>query len=294
LQAAIKGSESSLRLAALTLSGINLSSPAEYCLSLKKTLLETEADLAVLPAYSSLLLAFSSGRYDESPAFCDLLNEMPPRLEQWNEEFLSLHSELAAELGLYLVPGTYLEVCNQNIYHCACCFNPEGRVIAVQRQTHLNREERELGFSRGEELKLFKVGELKVGLLIGCDARHPETGRLLALQGADLVLHCGALDAGVNCWSQAAGIWAQVQQNQFWAVEAPLCASMAGRIFAAAPIIHGPCEITQDKSGYLCRRYPGDPYAAGNINEAARQALKKRYPLLGLLNPHAYGALEHS
>jgi len=283
-----------LRLAALTLSGINLVSLNDYRLSLKRTILAAEAELVVLPAYSSLLLAFSCGRFNEIPTFKELLKIMPILVEQWNEEFINLHSDLASELGIYLVPGTYLENDNKKIYHSSCCFEPDGKISAVQRQTHLNREEREAGYSRGEELALFNVGKLKAGLLIGGDARHPETGRLLALRGADLVLHCAAYEAGLNCWTQAAGIWAQVQQNQFWAVEAPLCAKLADRTFAAAPIIHGPCEITPEKSGYLCRRYPGDSYAAGNTSEAARQALKKRYPLLGLLNPRAYASLNRT
>jgi predicted amidohydrolase len=98
----------------------------------------------------------------------------------------------------------------------------------VQRQTHLTRFELDLKLSRGERLDLFQVDDFCTGLVVGNDARHPEVGRIMALQGADLLLHSGAIEGDQTCWQQAAGMWAQVQQNQFFTVEAQLSATVAG------------------------------------------------------------------
>ena len=280
-----------MRLCALTLNEVNLYTAAGYRASLKEVLLRARATLAVLPAYSALLFAASGGLTGNPATFPALLKKAVQLESGFYEDFLSLNASLARELGLYLVPGTFFEKAGHKVYHSACCFNPAGEQIFLQRQTHLSREEKEAGLSRGEELGLFEAGGFKAGLLIATDQRHPETGRLLALKGANLVLGLSALEAGSNCFTQTAGLWAQTQQNQFWAAEAPLCATLAGRRFAAAPAIYGPCEITPEKSGYLSLGYAHYAFAASDLDEEARLNLVQRYPLLKLLNPKAYAYL---
>lgn len=281
-----------MRVAAFTLSGIDLSTIETYSKSLTSQIKSSGAELAVLPAYSFALLAMQTGAVKPSPeSFSDLLTVNSAQSAALNNIYLDLHSKLARELGIFLVPGTYFESSGGHLYHSTCCFDRNGNIIAVQQQTHLTREERECGLVRGSELNLFNLGGMKAGLVIGNDARHPEVGRIFALRGADIIIHCGALESTLTCWPQVAGIWAQVQQNQFWAVEAQLCGRLAGRSFGAAPIVHGPCEITQDKSGFLARGYPQSTFAAADLDEAARKTLKQQYPLLELLNPAAYGEL---
>ena len=281
-----------MRLAAFTLSGIDLSSTETYRKSLTAQIKTSGAELVVLPAYSFALLAQHTEAVKPPPeAFSDMLAGSSAQLATLINNYLDLHAKLARELSIFLVPGTYIESSGKYHYHGTCCFDKQGNVIAVQQQTHLTREEREAGLARGSVLNLFDLGGMKAGLVIGNDARHPEAGRNLALRGADIIIHCGALETGYNCWPQVAGIWAQVQQNQFWAVEAQLCGSLAGSSFGAAPAVHGPCEITPGKSGFLARGYPHSSFAAADLDEPARKTLKQQYPLLELLNPEAYGDL---
>lgn len=283
-----------MRLCALTLKGIDFSSPATYRLSVKKVLEKAKPDLAVLPAFGALKLALASGFFSApAPAtFPDLLKKVRLLAGTFSDDFLDLHASLARELGIYLVPGTYFEKSSGAVYHSSCCFDPGGNVLALQRQTYLSQEEKEAGFLRGSELAIFNVAGFKTGLLITNDIRHPETGRLLALEGANLVLGLTALKAGANCFAQTAGLWAQTQQNQFWALEAPLNTTLAKRSFAASPAVYGPCEITPGESGFVARGNPLDAFLAAEINEEARLDLVRRYPLLKLLHPAAYNALK--
>jgi predicted amidohydrolase len=280
-----------MRVAAFTLAGIDLSSLEAYSKSLTSQIKASGAELAVLPAYSFALLALQTGSSEAPKVFSDLLTGSASQSATINNIYLDLHAKLARELDIYLVPGTYFESNSSHRYHSTCCFDKQGNIIAVQQQTHLTREEREAGLARGSVLNLFDLDGMKAGLIIGNDARHPEVGRIFALRGADIIIYCGALQAGFNCWPQVAGIWAQVQQNQFWAVEAQLYGNLAGHSFGTTPAVHGPCEITPDKSGFLARGYPHNSFAAANLDEAARKTLKQQYPLLELLNPAAYGEL---
>ncbi|MDY6826749.1 MAG: carbon-nitrogen hydrolase family protein, partial [Bacillota bacterium] len=175
------------------------------------------------------------------------------------------------------------------IYNTACCFDPSGNLCCCQRQTHLTRFEREQGLSRGEELILFDLHGLQAGLVVGIDARHPEVGRSFRLLGADILLHSGALEGEFNCWPQVAGMWSQVQQNQFWAVEALFCGRIGRTDFAAGSAVIGPCEITPGQSGYLARGYPRTPFVCTNLKMEDLSRIRREYPLLKMLNPQAYG-----
>ncbi len=275
---------------------IRLDSFDHYSRDLSGLIKDCGAGVVVLPAYSSLVLGLGSGAFMPGPDFAGTLYMFSADSDGWNDLFFELHSTLARKNKIFLAAGTTVEKEAGGYYHSAYCFNPAGEICCRQRQTHLAQVERELDFSRGEELNLFNLegltcGDLKAGLVVGNDARHPEVSRIFALRGADLVLCSGALKAGINCWSQAAGMWAQVQQNQFWAVEAQLSATIAGQTFGAASAVIGPCEITPGQSGYLARGYPATPVVTAGLNESDRQNIKSSYPLLKMLNREAYTGL---
>lgn len=270
------------------MAGINLNSTRRYREELSLLIRQSGAQIAVLPAYSSITLGISSGALGATGDFCNTVLSLLPVSEVWNREFLEIHSQIAGELEIHIAAGTLFEVDADRSYHTAYCIDPTGRICCRQPQTHLNRFERELGLSRGEEINLFTLGDLKAGLITGSDARYPEVGRIFGLLGADIILYSGALEYGYNCWPQAAGMWAQVQQNQFWSVEAQLSGCIADRCFGAASAVLGPCNITPDQSGYLARGYPETSLVTAEFDEKARQALKNEYPLLEYLNPAAY------
>ncbi len=280
-----------MRSAAFPLAGIPLADPADYAAALASLFKRLQIGLAVLPAYTSLLLYRAQNSGVEAHNFYRCFEGFMLDTAGWNEQYLRLHGRLAEENRLYLAAGTTIEEESGRFFHTAYLFGPHGKICGRQRQTHLSREERALGLSRGEELCLFELEGLKTGLIVGTDAHHPEVGRILALEGADLVIHCGALAAGPESAAQPAGIWAQVQQNQFWAVEAQLGANCCGRTFSSRCAVIGPCEVTPDLSGYLDRETAEKPYAAAELVEVDRLRIKKDYPLLGLLHPEAYRGL---
>lgn len=279
-----------MRVAALSLAGVRLDGLSRYSEDLTGLLRGLNVQLAVLPAHTGLLLAWHSGILPGEADFTGAFQLFQNKAAGWYKTYFDLHSALAEETGVYLLAGTILE-CDQGcFYQTAYLFNPQGEICGSQRQTHLNREERQLGLSRGIELAPVSIEGLSAGIVIGTDCRHPETGRILALQGADVLLHPGSMEAGFNCWPQAAGMWAQVQQNQCWAVEAQLCAAIGNRKFAAESAIIGPCEITDGLSGYLARAAVGTPAVTAALDQEARGKIKESFPILDLLNPKAYAS----
>ncbi len=278
-------------VAALSLSEIDLSTIEGYTSDIKKLLAAPKPAVAILPAHSALALGLGIGKLNNCNSYQETFASYIADGADWTSEFLDLHGHLSKELQVYLAAGTVIEQEKDHIYQTVYCFNPDGQVCGVQRQTHLTRFELDFHLSRGESLDLFQVGDFHTGLVIGNDARHPEVGRIMALQGADLLLHCGAIAGDYTCWQQTAAMWTQVQQNQFFAVEAQLSITVGGLSFGAGPAIVAPCEITFGNTGYLARSNPASPLVYAELDKKALTKIRNYYPLLKLLNPDAYSEL---
>ena len=114
-------------------------------------------------------------------------------------------SDLARTYGLYLAAGSIPELAMESdmgcmpvtrIYNTAYVFDRQGRQIAKHRKMHLFdikvkggqwfRESDTL--APGEEVTVFDTEFGKIGLCICYDIRFPELGRLMALEGARMVL----------------------------------------------------------------------------------------------------------
>ena len=97
-------------------------------------------------------------------------------------------SQLAAELKIWLVPGSIYEADGAGgVYNTALVFGPDGRQVAAYRKVFPWRP---LEVSRpGTEFVVFDIpGRGRVGLSICYDSWFPELTRHLAWMGAELVL----------------------------------------------------------------------------------------------------------
>ena len=203
-------------------------------------------------------------------------------------------SALAREAGCHLVAGTG---------HVAWLFSPDGRLLGEQAQTHTTREEKAAGWAASDDLRVFRLdalGGVVVGLAVGLDAWIPEVCRILALDGADLIIAPLALPAPWSEARQVSGLWQETQQNQTLGIEACLVGEWNQRRYAGRSAIVAPCEMVPDESGFVVRAASEDETVTllGPIDLAARRKVIDRYDILGELNldlfraalPGAYGA----
>ncbi|GFP43281.1 hypothetical protein HKBW3C_02411 [Candidatus Hakubella thermalkaliphila] len=281
-----------MRVRTLSFAGSTFTSRQEYLDYLDGCLASREkCDLLVFPALLSLLLAWRFGELGSPGDLAEAVRALVRLPAAWQDDLAETHRALARGLSVHLVPGTSFTVEGDRVFQEACLISPEGEILGSQRQVFLSREERQWELSRGEEVPVFATELGMLGIIVGTDAWYPETGRVLALQGAEVVCHCGALPAGENCWCQLAGMWAQVQQNQFFCVESQLAAVIAGREFAAESLIHAPCEMTAGYTGIVAGGgLSGEPLEA-HLDREARLGVIRQYPLLKLLDPAAYSPL---
>lgn len=73
------------------------------------------------------------------------------------------------------------------LYNSACFVNHDGTVIGTYQKLHLWDEEGKY-FSAGDTLPVWETDIGKIGIMICYDTEFPETSRILALQGAEMIL----------------------------------------------------------------------------------------------------------
>jgi len=96
-------------------------------------------------------------------------------------------SGIARKHGVTLLYG-YPERDGERVYNSARLILPDGTLAANYRKAHLFGPDERATFTAGDAIAtVVSVGDLRVGVLICYDVEFPESVRLLALAGADLV-----------------------------------------------------------------------------------------------------------
>ena len=176
-----------------------LSSPDENRDIIEKSLAGLEADLIVLPE-----LAFTGYSMKDRKAV-ENLAENPAESPS-----IDMLTGLCSTGGYHIVAG-FAEKSGDKLYNSAVLVGPEG-LVAVYRKIHLFGFEKEL-FNPGPEAPaVYDIGGMKVGMMVCFDWFFPETARLLALAGADVIAHPSNL---VLDWCQKSMVTRCLENNLF-------------------------------------------------------------------------------
>jgi predicted amidohydrolase len=137
---------------------------------------KADADLMVLPELFNTGYLFVSA--DEA---LNLAEEIP------TGKTTQALCAIARRKNMHIVAGI-AEAAGNKVYNSAILIAPSG-YVATYRKIHLFNEEK-LWFQPGhEEFAVHDIGSCKIGMMICFDWFFPETTRILALQGADIICH---------------------------------------------------------------------------------------------------------
>jgi predicted amidohydrolase len=238
------------------------------------------AQLIALPAHTGLLVL-----PDEPTG--ESLRRAAPGLRAI---YLATFSRLATEFRVHIAAGTLLLPDQQGwLYHTAHLFGPGGELVGRQHQTHLGAQERAWGLASGDELAVFPTPVGRLGFVLGEDVRYPEVSRILALQGASVLVHPAATAAE----SQAAWLvrlWREVQGNQVFGLEAALVGEFWGTAWRGRSTIHAPLEMTAGNTGILAQAQTSDSeeIVLADLDFARLQQVVDGYHIFGQLNYRLY------
>ena len=125
---------------------------------------------------------------------------------------------LAHEFDVTLVaPSAYLpDPQDEALRNLAVVYGPGGERLGYQAKRVLHPEDEDLA-QPGQEWNVIQTPVGQIGLMLGGDSLYPEVGRLLAFQGAEMLIAQGAATERVLYEKLRSGTLARMQDNQLFA-----------------------------------------------------------------------------
>jgi len=167
------------------------------------------------------------------------------------------YAGLAQEFDLTLVaPSAYLpDPVDGIIRNIAVIYGPGGERLGYQAKGILHPEDEDLA-QPGAEWNVIQTDVGRIGLMLGGDVLYPEIGRLLAYQGAEMLIAQGAATDRVLYEKLRSGMLARMQDNQLFGAISFLVGSneFSRRLrspFVGKSAIFAPQELTPNASGVL-------------------------------------------
>jgi len=181
-----------------------------------------QADQAHRPRAS--LWTRAKGRVAESTAGvlrADFRQDLSKQLSEdpsvaWTS-FRTLFSDVAREHDMTVVAGSGYVFDDEigGLANQAVVFGPDGQILGRQVKVSLSEDDEPLALAgRGWATIDTPVG--RIGILMGNDALYPEAGRLLAYEGATMLLGLGACSGDRMHHKVRAGLLARVQENELY------------------------------------------------------------------------------
>jgi len=240
--------------------------------------MKEQVDIIVFPGFTG---CFFQQLSCPNRSIMSLIDEADSR------EYIEQVKELSQNYKIAICPGSYWQKEKNNIYHESCLII-NGEVQLKQRQIYLARWERELGFSRGVKIELKEIKDWKLALIISTDVFYPQVSRMAALKGADIVLSPVGFIGEKNRALQVSGLWQEVQQNQFFAVESGFNGFLGEQSFWGESIIHAPLEMTEGGDGYLKRSSGQQSLTIAELDNKKRRKAISKFDVLSQLNREFY------
>jgi predicted amidohydrolase len=176
--------------------------------------------------------------------------------EMWHS-YTTVFGELAREFNMTIVaPSAYLpDPFDGVIRNLTGVFGANGELLGTQSKVLLHPDDEDLAQAgAGWEVVPSDVGRL--GIMIGSDVLYPEVGRLLAYQGAEVLICQGACPDPILYNKVRSGMLARMQENQLFGLVSFLVGSneLSRRQrtpFVGKSAIFAPQELTPRYNGVL-------------------------------------------
>ncbi len=285
-----------LRVSALQVELRLFKDPLEYISSMHRLLKEAVADeacMVVFPEYNNLSLLGMLPGIEEALGESDNNNEKPGLngitladiFTFLNPVFQPLvhriYARFASAYRLYIMAGSYIiSDDNKTVVNRAFLFSPDGHLIGTQDKVNLMPMEEELGFKRGEEIKVFHTEAGRIGMPVCMDATYYETFRTLELKKAEIVLLPIANMEDYNYWLAMRGIWPRVQESLLYGVKSALVGSIGRYKFTGKAGIYAPMELTPHGDGIIAEAvtYDQETVVTADLDLQKLSHLRLRHP----------------
>jgi Predicted amidohydrolase len=238
---------------------------------------EKGADIVVLPEMFNC--PYNSSKFSEySEVICDSIT-------------IKSISEIAQKLGIYIVAGSIPEGEESRIYNTCVIFDRKGKIIGRHRKMHLFDidVEGKIRFmesevlSSGNEVTVVDTEFCKIGIAICYDIRFPELSRLMALEGAEVIIIPGAFNmvTGPAHWELL--IRTRALDNQVY-----LAAASPSRDIDSTYIAYGNSMVASPWGDIVARAGVDEEIIIADVDLAEICRIRRELPLLKHMRTDLY------
>jgi len=244
-------------------------------------------------------------RADLNQTLLETLAAMP---ESLHDAYVSGFSNLARQYDMTIVAGSLyeLEPRSNTIQNVSLVFGPDGALLGRQAKAVLSQRDQPVSHP-AEGWGVIPTPAGRVGILLGNDALYPEPARILAYQGADMLLTMAAVTRPATYHKIRQAAQARCQENQLYGMVSFLVgpdpfADADAPQFVGKSAIFAPLDFTPRFSGVMVE--VGSPLAEGVITaewdypaleelwQESETPLRREMPLLqaGPILANVYGS----
>lgn len=184
--------------------------------------------------------------------------------------------KVAGELGL-VIPVSFYERAGNRLYNSIAVIDADGTLLGVYRKTHIPDDhyyQEKFYFSPGDTgFQVWDTRCGRIGIGICWDQWFPETARILALKGAELLLYPTAIGSEPILENDSSGHWRRVMQGHAAANTVPVIA--ANRIGEECV---KPCEENGGQASELV--FYGSSFMTDATGEVIQSASRDREEIL--------------
>lgn len=215
------------------------------------------AGLLVFPEYAGMELAALLPEEDGADLERSIRGLQPLR-----EAYLAAHRELAVELGVTILAGSFPWESGGVFVNRAWLCTPDGRT-REQDKVVMTRFERELWHIHpGDKLRVFDIPGVRVGVLICYDSEFPLLARQLCEAGADVLLVPSCTDTEAGYHRVMLSCRARALEQQCFVVQSPTSGaaewSPALDVNTGKAGVFTPVDITFPNDGVLACGAPAE------------------------------------
>ncbi len=192
-------------------------------------------------------------------------------------------AQKAKALGIYVVAGSIPEREDTKLYNTSLVFNREGEMIGKHRKMHLfdidvkgkiRFMESEV-LSSGKDITLVETEFGRFGIAICYDIRFPELSRVMALEGAEVIIIPGAFNmvTGPAHWELL--IRGRALDNQVY-----VAAASPDRSMTASYTAYGNSMVASPWGSILGRACEKEEIIFADIDAEELERVRRELPLL--------------
>ncbi len=238
-------------------------------LDMIKTAAENKSDLVILPEMFNC--PYDNEKFKEYAE------------EKKDSKTLKAMKEAAKDSNIYVIAGSIPELNDNKLYNSSFIFNRKGEIIGSHRKIHLfdidipgkiSFKESDT-LSAGNQITLIDTELCKIGVAICYDIRFPELLRLMALEGAELIVIPGAFNmtTGPAHWETL--IRGRAIDNQLYMV-----AASPARNEELSYVAYGNSMVADPWGEILVRASAKEEIIYGNIKLSKIKEVRDELPVL--------------